>query len=177
MWDLATVSADRWRLANRTGGPARNVQVTFRGSLDGRGWFERVTIMPLTLAAGGATEIHILRSDTVGFVEVTWLGPGGEAQQWTRNWTADTGQRRVRTAVLPLDRKTVLPLPYEYDPAEGLFRTLGFVRFGPAMVTTVDHTAADTPAGRDEFLSKVLRLLLVPNRRLPRILRKTQHIG
>ena len=79
--------------------------------------------------------------------------------------------------MLPLDRKTVLPLPYEYDPAGGLFRTLGFVRFGPAMVTTVDHTAADTPAGRDEFLSKVLRLLLVPNRRLPRILRKTQHIG
>jgi hypothetical protein len=41
----------------------------------------------------------------------------------------------------------------------------------------VEHEAADTPEGRDEFLVKVLTSLMVPGRRVPGILRKTQHSG
>jgi hypothetical protein len=175
VWDLGTTSTDRWRLSNRTGEPARDVVVTFRGAVGGRGWVERVTLNPALLAAGAATEIAILRSDTVGFVEVAWQGPRGDSRRWT--WSPDAGLPRQRTAVLRLDRVTVLPLPYEYDPVLGRFRTLGFVRVGPIMVASVDHVAADTEAGRDEFLVKVLMSLAVPQRRFRRILRMTHHLG
>ncbi|MEV6851372.1 hypothetical protein [Actinoplanes sp. NPDC051411] len=175
MWDLATTSPDRWRLANRTGKLAHAVAVTFRGSLGGRGWTEQVTIVPAVLAAGAATEIAILRSDTVRSVDVVWRDPLGVAGRWS--WTPGSGPPRARTAVMPLDRRTVLPLPYEYDPARRRFRTLGYVRVGPVMVTSVDHVAADTAAGRDEFLVKVLMSLTIPGRRFRRILRKTQHVG
>jgi hypothetical protein len=131
------------------------------------------------LEADTATEIHIMRSDTVRSVEVVWRPARGREQRWswTPEKTPDSGEPRLRSAIMPIDRGTYLPLDYEYDPIGERFRSLGYVRVGPVTVTSVEHAAADTTAGRNEFLTKVLTSLLIPGRRCRRILRKTAHRG
>ncbi|MFI5694088.1 hypothetical protein ACIA58_19735 [Kribbella sp. NPDC051586] len=80
-----------------------------------------------------------------------------------------------RTAVLTIDRSTVLPLMYEYDQGAQSFRSVGFVRVGSRMVPEISHSAADTTAGRDDFLVTVLLSLLIPERAAQKIVRKAQH--
>ncbi|MEU1981701.1 hypothetical protein [Nocardia sp. NPDC019395] len=80
-----------------------------------------------------------------------------------------------RMSVLQLDKDTVLPLAYEYVPAEKMFRTMGFVRTPTMMIPSVAHRGADTPGQRDLFLAKVLTGLQVSPRDIHRITAAAVH--
>jgi hypothetical protein len=78
--------------------------------------------------------------------------------------------------VLTIDSSTALPLMYEYDPDDGYFRSMGYVRVGSMMATQVDHRGPDTLAARDEFLLKVLISVAVPERQARKIVKDAQHL-